>query len=330
MTTFKSAHPRRETAWPRAAGAVGLLLAAIGALLPEPIAETVRRPAVALAAPGQWVVERALSALDRWALRGSAAWGRAETMARAQRTADRLAAQNAALLAQLRAAQEAPRPPLGTAPLVRLEPLPARVLGSAARRFLCQRALLTAGAAEGTTPGAWVTAHDDPQAGQTWIDQGSAAALAAGHHVVAKHVVWGRVARVDQHTALVRQVTDPAFRDLVRIGSADSLRAVEGILAGTGETLCRITRVEAAAPVAAGDAVYATGEAGDVWRYGVIERARLAPGGAHWELWMRPAASGDWPPEVEVWRLELNLQRLAAPRPAATGGVAAMAAPRKS
>jgi len=202
-------------------------------------------------------------------------------------------------------------PPENLPTLLETRVVAARVLGLQARSLLASRGVIAA--PDGLDPGALVM---DDITTQPWLDVGQDAQLSPGARVVASGRVWGQVHEVSSHVATVRRVTERGFRDLVEIRSSKEFHgtAVRGVLEGVGQGLCRIRFVETRFPLSVGDSVYAAERAAlgrGTMLYGEIVRAESPPGASHWELWMRPSASGPWPESVGVCLTDLNPQRLA-------------------
>lgn len=227
----------------------------------------------------------------------------ASQLAAARDEVERLAAENRLLAERVDAyerriaAAEARRPAADRA-LLKLGGIEARVLGQLARSYLVRQELLDAGSVDGVEPGALVLD------GAAILDRGERQGVRSGQLVLDTGRVWGMVVRTGPTTAVVRTLTGPGFRDVVRLRSA---RGPEGILEGAGEPLCRIRMVDIREPVEPGDEVLAASLAGlDVPppRYGVIERVEQSVGAAHWDIWMRPALVGPSPESVIVVRVE--------------------------
>ena len=197
-------------------------------------------------------------------------------------------------------------------PLIVAEGLPARVLGRQARAHLAQSDVIAAGAREGVARGTLVL--DEPLA---TLDQGRDEGLVPGQLAIVGGRVWGRVVEVGPWTSVVGRANQPGYRDLVQLAQRDEngLRlGPRGVLEGNGEPLCRIRRVETTAAVSVGDLVIAAGEQGMAETplvYGRVERVEQTVGGAHWEIWVTPAAARDAPDELTVVRTRLNAGRLA-------------------
>jgi cell shape-determining protein MreC len=155
------------------------------------------------------------------------------------------------------------------------------------------------------------------------IDWGEDAQLEPQWPVLAGGCVWGKIAEVGPHASSVLRVTEPGYRDLVRIAtlqaSHDALkRAPQGVLEGTGEPLARIRMVDVTEPVEAGDVVYAVGGRGVVDAplvYGHVARVERPLGAAHWEIWMQSAVAPDEPEHVIVLCAEINPLRVAEKNP---------------
>jgi len=300
------------------AAAVGLLL------LPGRWTAPVKGTAAAALRPGQ----RAAAAISEQADRASGAVRRhfrtAGQLAEAQQEVERLKAENGRLAAQLAAAKRPARPAPEDARdeahrLLVARCVTARVLGRQARAFLARHAILDAGSRSGIEPGA--LAVDPPPA---LIDRGIDAGLAPGRLVLADSRVWGKVVEVGTVTSTVQRVTEPGYRDVVRLagpgmpGQAPRL-GPEGILEGTGQPLARVRLVAVSEPVETGDLVYAAagGVLPEPLLYGRVVRLEQPVGAAHWEIWMEPAAAASHPDQLAVLRVELNPLRVSSRQPAA-------------
>lgn len=253
--------------------------------------------------PGQRAAAAVIGAGRRAKTRVAGHFGDAAELAAARTEAKRLAAENRLLTERLEALQrrlahqEAP-PPAAERALLRLGGIEARVLGQQARGYLARQNLIDAGSFDGVEPGALVLD------GAAVLDRGEGHGVQPGHVVLDTGRVWGRVVRTGACGAVVRTLTAPGFRDVVRLRSP---RGPEGILEGTGQPLCRIRMIAVTEPAAPGDEVFAASLAGlDVPppRYGVIERVEQAVGAAHWDIWMRPAVTGPTSGRVTVVRVE--------------------------
>lgn len=294
---------------PAALLACGVVLACALAALPEGWTAALKSPAAWLLRPGQ---QAALS-LREHAARATAwignHWQTAARLAEAEQQLDRLRRENAELAEQ----RDALHTQLAAAadqkdaddPLFRAGGLSARVLGTQARAYLARHKLLDAGTGEGVEPGALVFA------GPPLLDRGSDADVQPGQLVVSGCRVLGKIAEAGPHTSTVRAVTEPGYRDLVRIGTPGG---PQGILEGTGEPLARLRLVEVTEPVAEGDPVFSAAGQGvlDVPPLcGRVARLERPVGAAHWQIWVEPAVLPDRIDRVAVLHLELNPERVA-------------------
>jgi len=297
--------------------AAGLVLAVGLWACPETFVGKVKGGLGCVLRPGQVAVGRV-----REEGRRGATWVRRHfaTAAQLQRIEDRnaeLEAENRRLAAQLalaesrlppsRADEEADRR------LLVAGGVKARVLGHAARGFLASQHVVDAGSRASVRPEALIV-EDLPGL----IDQGDNVALASEQLVLSRGRVWGKVVEVGPQTSTVRRVTEPGYRDLVRLATpSDEGGEVrwgpQGIVEGAGEPLARVRLIEVTEPVALGDLVYTAGAKGllaEPLLYGRIVRLERPVGAAHWEIWMEPAVASNEPETVVVLRTEINPTRL--------------------
>jgi len=284
---------------------LALALAFVGVLIALPPAwlAPVQGGAFAALQPGQRAANALVAIGRRGKMRLRSHFSGATALTKARSEAARLASENELLTEQVRAlrrrlaAAEAMRPAADRA-LLRIGGVEARVLGQQARSYVIRQKLLDAGSLDGIEPGALVL-H-----GAALVDRGKDQGVQSGHLVLGTGRVWGRVVRAGPTTSVVRTLTAPDFRDVVRLRNP---RGTQGILEGTGEPLCRIRMVAVTEPASVGDEVFAASLLGldaPVPRYGVIERVEQPVGAAHWDLWMRPALTGPPPENVVVVRVE--------------------------
>jgi rod shape-determining protein MreC len=313
--------PNRENHLLRPALALvaGLGLAVGLMLLPKRYADTARGLAGTALRPAQRAVFTARNAAGR-AASGLGAYHRtAARLADAEQEVQTLEQENRRLSAELAVAKAAGPVPASGSENDRLDPLlvtrcvPAVVLGHQARAFLARHHLLDVGAGSGVEPGALVV--DAPC---ELLDQGETAGIEPGQLVLAGSRVWGKVVEVGPHTATVRTLTEPGYRDLVRLGSSGPRGLVRlgprGLLEGTGEPLARIRQIEVTEPVAVGDVVFTAGAAGVLPQplvCGRVVRVERPTGAAHWDIWVELAVGAGEPDRVAVLRTELNPARVA-------------------
>ena len=196
------------------------------------------------------------------------------------------------------------------APLLVPNLVRARVLGEDAVGVLERRMLVSIGSSAGVEPDALVL--DVPA---TIVDQGRDEGVAKNDLVLAARAVVGRVSNTGSSASGVQLVTDSQFRARVQLVSlAGTVRRTgpEGVLAGTGEPVCRIEHVSVSHPVALGDLVYSVGGQGVLPHpllYGKVIRAES--GTRFWNIWVRPAADLNQLRNVMVLRTDLNPERMA-------------------
>ena len=247
-----------------------------------------------------------------------------DTVARlteAESNLNRLRRENEQLTAQLEDLQnrqsDREQGPLAEAEdrLLNLQCIGARVLGRQARGFLQENLPLDVGSRAGVQSDALVIGGS---AGLL-IDQGTAAKLQSGQLVLGRGRVWGKIVEVGPYTSTARTLTEPGYRDLVRLATPDAQGrpgrwGPEGVLEGTGERLARIRLVEVTEPVSVDDLVFtATGDGvlPKPLLYGRIVRVERPTGASHWDIWMQPALGKHGPRRVAVLRIQLNPVRVA-------------------
>lgn len=142
------------------------------------------------------------------------------------------------------------------------------------------------------------------------LDRGETSGLKSKQPVYAGRCVVGTLADVGHWISRVRLLTDPEYRGRARI-----LRQVEdgfaygpeGILAGTGESLCRLRYLSRTESVRVGDRVYTNGAV--PMYYGQIVRAELDENAPEWNVWLKPAIDLESLPSVQVLRQTLDPPR---------------------
>jgi cell shape-determining protein MreC len=200
-------------------------------------------------------------------------------------------------------------------PLLRADCVEARVLGQQAIAYLSRRQLLDVGQRGGAEPDALVVAAQRP----ALIDCGLDHRLKPGQLALCEARVWGQIVEVGPYTSVVRTVTEPGYRDLVRLvgpsAAADHrYEGPQGVLEGAGSTGARIRLVPVTEPVSVGDLVYTAADQGiqaEPLFYGRVTRIERSVDAADWEIWMEPAARTGTPQRVAVLRTELNPRRVA-------------------
>lgn len=200
-------------------------------------------------------------------------------------------------------------------PLLRADYVEARVLGQQAIAYLSRRQLLDVGQRGGAEPDALVVAAQRP----TLIDCGRDHRLKPGQLVLREARVWGQIVEVGPYTSVVRTVTEPGYRDVVRLvgpsaAAEHHYEGPQGVLEGAGPMGGRIRLVPVTEPVSVGDLVYTAADQGiqaEPFFYGRVTRVKRSVGAADWEIWMELAAHTGAPQRVAVLRTELNPRRVA-------------------
>ncbi len=154
--------------------------------------------------------------------------------------------------------------------------------------------LVNRGAAEGLAPQDLIL---PVSAGQALIDQGSDVHLQSDQPALLGRCVLGWIDQVGRHTSTIRPITDEKFRgraQLVRQTTQGPRLGAEGVLAGHGQQLCRLTFVAATEAVSVGDEVF-TSSRGEVFPvvmyYGRVTSAELQPGEPYWDIMVMPGAT---------------------------------------
>jgi cell shape-determining protein MreC len=302
-----------------------LAVAVVLLLLPMRCTAPIKGAVQAALGPGRRVavaVRRQAGRVTAWA---KGHFHTAAQLAEAQEELRRLESENRRLADELTDAASRPAAELADTArpaddddlqrLLRVRCIGARVLGHQARAFLQRQALLDVGTAAGVQPDSLVVGGV-PGA---LIDRGSDAELLPDRLVLSGARVWGKIVEVGRYTSAVRTVTEPGYRDLVRLGvhgnrvHGNRRAGPEGILEGTGRPLVRIRLVDVTEPVAVGDPVWTASGKGFVPKpllYGRVVRLERPVGAAHWDIWMQPAVTPDEVEEVVVLQAELNPLRV--------------------
>jgi cell shape-determining protein MreC len=205
-----------------------------------------------------------------------------------------------------------PFPVVASESLLVPELLEAIVLGEENAALWRSGKLIDKGRADGLLESTLVLEDCNPL-----IDQGSAAGLKTGQAVYAGRIVIGRIALVGRLSSTFEPVTHPNYRGRARLARKTEeglLFGAGGILAGQGEPLCRLERVNSTVPVSVGDEVYTdTGDGlfPEPMYYGKVVKVKLQPGSPRWEITVKPAASELHPQTVQILRKYINPVRVA-------------------
>ncbi len=308
-------------ATPRGLLGVGLILAVLLMFVPPAWFTSVRGAFATGLLPGQIGIANLLAEKERLADEARRHFGTVAQLTEAERDLDRLRHDNDLLIAQLEEVEsrqsdlEQESASKAEDRLLTLQCIQARVLGRQARAFLQENLPLDVGTRAGVQSGALVIGGPEG----LLVDQGTAAELQSGQFVLSRGQVWGKIVEVGPYTSTAQTVTEPGYRDLVRLATPDAHGrprrwGPEGILEGTGDRLARIRLVEVTEPVSVDDLVYtATGEGvlPKPLLYGRVVRVERPTGAGHWDIWMEPALGTDCPRRVAVLRIQLNPTRVA-------------------
>lgn len=300
---------------------VGMAWLIGGGLLAAPaeIVEAIRNPLRDGLRPGQEISANVESALRQQI--ETARLGRTNDIAALERDRDRWRDRFLALQeqqAELRAvhitrapAELSPQAVLQAEPLIVADLLPAHVLGSE-RGLLRERVsrMLDRGGTDGVAVDDVVLAGDLPL-----LDQGADAGVTADMTVAGAGCVVGRIRQCGRWTSTVQPVTHPDFRllvQLVRPAPGGPLIGAEGILAGNGDSTCRLESIAATEPVSVGDYVYAPRVDGSPSLcIGQVIAAELSDGAEHWTVTVEPHAAIEDHDAVHVLRELPNGTRMA-------------------
>ena len=287
-----------------------MLLAAVGLLA---VPGTIRRRAQGLMGaflrPGQVVAQGTTLAVIRYAQRLLAPPADRDELERLRNRVRQLHVAVAELQARADA-RTAAAGFLPSSPL--LEPVlhDAAVIGSDAAALLRQEQLLSAGTATGIHAGSLVL-------GPTTLDQGERSGLESGQLVFLGRSVVGRISRTGPHTSVLQLITDPGFRQLAevqRVRDGHPLPATRGILVGSGEGHCRLTRVAAGEDMQPGDRVVTSGFQPLLphpLTYGTVARCTHHQNKLYWEIIVQPTADLTRLHRVFVLGVTVNPDRIA-------------------
>ena len=305
---------------PRGLLAVGLIMAVLLMLLPSAWLAPVRGIVGAGLLPCQIGIANLLTQTDRLTSETKRHFDTVARLTEAERNLDRVRRENDRLTAQLEDLEsrqsDLERESVSQVEdrLLNLQCIWARVLGQQARAFLQENVPLDVGSRAGVQSGALVIGGPEG----LLIDQGRAAELQSGQFVLSRGQVWGKIVEVGPYTSTALTVTEPGYRDLIRLATPDAHGrptrwGPEGILEGLGERLARIRLVEVTEPVSAGDLVFTAAGEGVLPKpllYGRVVRVERPTGASHWDIWMEPAMGKHGPRRVAVLRIQLNATRV--------------------
>ncbi len=146
------------------------------------------------------------------------------------------------------------------------------------------------------------------------LDQGKQQGMEAGQRVVNGMAVVGRITEISQWVALVQPVSHEDFSaavQLVRNSPQGAAFGAEGLLAGIGNGLCRVSGVAYTEAVSVGDEVFSAdinGISGPRLYYGKVVRAEFSAGG-EWDVQVEPAVDYRMLDQVAVVQPSVNRNR---------------------
>ena len=298
--------------------AVGLGLLSAPPRVTEPIRLSVRDSIV----PG-WRALRAVRERARQLVPSISAIDRSEEIAALNadlagwhQMARQLQIQNALLHAQLeRVRREGAAPYRATAgkPLLVPQLLTASIVGGRRSDGSRSGLLMDLGHYGGVAESSLVL-----ESGEALIDQGRDTGIVSEQPVYSGRCVIGRLAHVGRFTSSVLPITDRSYRagaQIIRGTPEQGYRfGAQGVLEGTGGSLCRLKFIDAAEPIRVGDDVYTANRDGTLpypLYYGKVVRAHLPEGALKWQIDVRPAADLSTRTTVQILRIRLNPLRVA-------------------
>ena len=189
----------------------------------------------------------------------------------------------------------------------------AAVLGAVLAEQWRSGKLLDRGTANGVRESSLVVSSRQPL-----LDLGQDGELLPEDAVLLGRCVIGKVERVGRWTSTLLLLTDAAYRGRAQlIHAADNGFAWggRGILKGQGGTLCQLEGIAATESVRVGDGVYTAERDGLVTTplyYGRVVEATLGPDDREWRVLVEPAPLPNRLNSVQVLRMNVNAERLAA------------------
>ncbi len=189
----------------------------------------------------------------------------------------------------------------------------AAVLGDALAEQWRSGKLLDRGAANGVRESSLVVSSRQPL-----IDLGQDGELLPEDSVLLGRSVIGKVERVGRWTSTLLLLTDATYRgraQLIHAANAGYAWGGRGILKGQGGTLCKLDGIPATESVQVGDGVYTAERDGLVTTplyYGRVVQATLGPDDREWQVLVEPAPLPNRLTSVQILRMNVNAERLAA------------------
>ena len=189
----------------------------------------------------------------------------------------------------------------------------AAVLGDVLAEQWRSGKLLDRGTANGVRESSLVVSSRQPL-----LDLGQEGELLPEAAVLLGRCVIGKVERVGRWTSTLLLLTDAAYRgraQLIHAADKGFAWGGRGILKGQGGTLCQLEGIAATESVRVGDGVYTAERDGLVTTplyYGRVVEATLGPDDREWHVLVEPAPLPNRLNSVQVLRMNVNAERLAA------------------
>jgi rod shape-determining protein MreC len=189
----------------------------------------------------------------------------------------------------------------------------AAVLGKVLAEQWRNGRLLDRGAVNGIRESSLVLSSQQPL-----LDVGQDGSLLPEDSLLLGRCVIGKVERVGRWTSTFLLLTDAAYRgraQLIQSAESGFVWGGQGILKGQGGKFCKLEGIAATESVRVGDGVY-TAERGGLnsvpLYYGRVVEATLGPDDREWLVLVEPAPLPSQLTSVQVLRMSLNSERLAA------------------
>ncbi len=204
------------------------------------------------------------------------------------------------------------RRPLDPPPLIVPQVVEANVLGNELAASWRGGRLLDRGKTNGVVESSLVL-----DANAKLVDQGEDSGLAADLPVFAGSCVVGKLQHVGHWSSTWVPLTDKRFAGrarLARVTQDGLVFGSDGVLLGSGQETCRLTKIRATEPVSEGDEVFALETPGGFVTplfYGTVTRAELADGATHWDIEVQPAIDPQTARSVSIVRPMVNPKRMA-------------------
>ena len=301
----------------------GLVLAGIGLhFAPDAVSARLRGAIADVMRPGQQAVRATGDSLrEGWlAISSPSVQTQQREVARLREELDAANARSAMLVARLAELRdERTREATLPSTILRLPRLAApslieaAVLGDVLAEQWRSGKLLDRGTVNGVRESSLVVSSRQPL-----LDLGQDGELLPEDAVLLGRCVIGKVERVGRWTSTLLLLTDAAYRGRAQlIHAADNGFAWggRGILKGQGGTLCQLEGIAATESVRVGDGVYTAERDGLVTTplyYGRVVEATLGPDDREWRVLVEPAPLPNRLNSVQVLRMNVNAERLAA------------------